>query len=51
MSLRYIFSGSLRLSPRRGAVVGDTGVSSRSYFWKASSKACLMTAFTWRAFL
>ncbi len=51
MSLRYIFSGSLRLSPSFGAVVGDTGVSSRSYFWKASSKAPLMTAFTWRAFL
>ncbi len=50
ISLKYIFSGSLKDFPISGAVVGLAGPRMQSYFSNALSKACFISAFTFSAF-
>ena len=49
ISPKYILSGSERLSPNLGAVVGATGPNITSYLANASSNAFLIRALTLNA--
>ncbi len=49
MSAAYIWSGLPVRSPRRKAVVGETGAASTSTCWNTASKSCLSSVRTFCA--